>query len=110
MFKNIRGDYTLPNTTMIDPRTNEPTSNNKRIFKIFLETWKVIFKRHQENSPKLKTFEHNYNQHIPINELADQVASTNALRQVSDRTDTTTMSDMTFTNTAPNHQEMNEEL
>ena len=109
IFKHIGGDYTLPTTTMIDPRTNEPTSNNKRIFELFLETRKGIFNRHKENPPKWKTFEHHYNQHIPISELADQAAFTNALRQVNDKTDNTTMSDITTTNTAPNHQEMYEQ-
>ena len=32
MFKYIGGDFALPTTTMIDPKTNEPTSNNRRIF------------------------------------------------------------------------------
>ena len=71
MFKYIGGDFTLPTTTMIDPRTKEPTSNNKRIFEIFLGTWKGIFNRHKENPPSWEIYDAHYGQHIPINESVE---------------------------------------
>ena len=65
LYRAIKGDYLSKTITMVDPKTEQFTSNTVRIIECMEEAWiEPVFNRHKACPPVFKTFKDNYEQHF----------------------------------------------